>query len=209
MKKIFIVAIFIAALGGAPAVLAHDGHDHGTSAIAQQELDKQTADRIAEQSRKADIEAAQRKAGENAKTFLGDLRQRAKQQTQEERIAHCEQRKTGLQTKLTSLQKNARSFMTKVTNVYEAAQKYMDSRDFSSETLSTQLIAADAAQADAEVQVSALEQLAVTIDCNSTSVAQQVASFRSAAEKARDSLHMYKQAVKDVLKTLREFKEAA
>ena len=145
----------------------------------------------------------------NGVSVVAELRKKLREHTQEERKSNCEERKVGLVQKLENLKKNAASYKSKVDEVFSAAEAYATDKNLSSDTLDTQLAAADSAQTAAKVQVDALTVLTVTINCDDPDVAAQIATFKVAAEKARTSLHAYKTAVKAVLETVRTLAEAA
>ena len=58
------------------------------------------------------------------------------------------------------------------------------------------------AKATAAASQAALQAVTPTVDCGSTSVAQDVATFKAAAEQARTDLKTYKTAVKALVTAL-------
>ena len=231
MSVVTLAAVLV--LGGASLVQAEDATASSQQEERQkiEEQQREAQKKEAEQRREAAKQAAERRREEakqkaeathvtevedesddnekNGASVVAELRKKMREHTQEERKKNCEERRTGLIQKLENLKKNAAGYKSKIDEVFAAAQTYATNQNLSGDVLDTQLVAADAAQAAAKVQVDALAGLTVTIDCESPDVVVQVATFKVAAEKARTSLHDYKVAVKAVLETIRTLVEAA
>ncbi len=125
--------------------------------------------------------------------------------TNTDRTKVCAEHKQGLQTKLDNLVKNAQAYKARVDGIYQKALAYQTTNNL---TIDAALVtAANTAQAQAAVSVQALNNLKPTVDCNNTSVATDVATFKAASVQARTDLQAYKTAVKNVLTALENAKQ--
>ena len=116
----------------------------------------------------------------------------------------CENRKNGLQTKFTRIATNSQRFQSRIDDVYAKALVYQTDKAITSPELIDLIAAADDAKTQAGVSVLALQDAKpTTLDCKNVDVATDVASFKESAVQARDDLKTYKQAVLDVLKSLK------
>ncbi|HET7320267.1 MAG TPA: hypothetical protein VFI84_01615, partial [Candidatus Saccharimonadales bacterium] len=87
---------------------------------------------------------------------------------------------------------------------FQKAQDYNTGNKLNVTNWDTLVSAAKDAQTASQQSITDLKALTPSsLDCNANgAVAQQVATFKVAAQKTRDSLKAYKQAVKDVLHAL-------
>lgn len=165
---------------------------------------REAAKTRAEQQHSSEVETQHSEIENEGNSLLSDLRKKNGEHSQDVRTANCEERKQELIAKLKNLQNNASAFQAKITGVYEAAQAYLSSHNISGTNFDQLLMQADTAQAASKVSVDALSGLSVTIDCSTSTVAEQIATFRVAAEKARNSLRDYKTQVQALLKAIQE-----
>lgn len=128
-----------------------------------------------------------------------------------EKTKVCEAHTKGLETKFGSISKNADAFQTRVTDIYNKALAYQKDNNVTVANWDTLTAAADAAQKASADSIAALKLVSPdTLDCNANgAVAQQVATFKVAAQTTRNNLKAYKAAVKDVLKALLSAKQAS
>lgn len=127
--------------------------------------------------------------------------------TQDERKQRCEVRKDGLQIKVNNLVKNAQKHKTRIDEVYAKALAYIQDNDVTAANLDALTTAANDAKTKAQASVSALASLKPTVDCNKTTVASDVATFKAAAQQARTDLIAYKDSVKAILTILENAKQ--
>jgi hypothetical protein len=190
MKKILILAGFIAAIGTAPVVLAHNGVDDGDGAV--------TATRGLTEEQRAALKT-------RSQTFIAEQKQKMREHTQEQRQKNCEARKGGLTMKLQRLQTNSASYLGKIDKVFTAAQTYITTKNIKG--VDSLIAAANQAKTTAQTSVTALGALQIELDCTDPAVAGHVATFRAATQQAHDDLFAYKKAVKALLESLRDQKE--
>ena len=125
-----------------------------------------------------------------------------------ERIQKCESRKQGLDQKLANIVKNAQKYQTRVDNVFAKAKSYATDSKVEIANWDTLVAAAADAQTKAKASVDVLGTLKTTVNCNSETVASDVATFKAAVQQAREDLQAYRKSVKAVVSAIREAKEA-
>jgi hypothetical protein len=118
----------------------------------------------------------------------------------------CVSHKQGLNTKFERITTAAQRTKTRIDDIFNKAQAYQQDKNLNPANYNSLVATANDAQASATAAISELQAVKPTVDCNSTSVASDVATFKAAAEKTRDSLKSYRQAVKAVLQALRAIK---
>jgi hypothetical protein len=189
----------------------HDGssdttsssHEASDSDTSQSEPNHSTETKIETQKRIQEVkqEAAQKvqQLRTKAQSVVSDLRKEHKEHTAAERQKNCEDRKNGLQRKVTELVSNAQKRQDRIDTVFTKTIAYQSDNNLTVPNLNSLVSAADAAKTTSQSSVQALASLKPTIDCSSGSVAKDVASFKSAAELARHDLTTYKKATQALL----------
>lgn len=168
------------------------GSDGEKTTIAPQSKGKSD-----ERTNKAETEAET-----EGQDFIDNLLKTHKRHTEQERQKNCQAAQKGLETKLSNIQKNASKFQTLINEVYQKALDYQQANNLSPAGFDQLVSTANSAKDTASASVSALASLSVNLDCSSSSVAGNVATFRAAAQQARTDLVSYKTAVKAVLTAL-------
>ena len=131
------------------------------------------------------------------------------EKTDEERTKACDEHKGGLETKFTSIARNSEAYKSRIDVIYARTLDFQKTSGLKPANFSSLVVTADAAKATAATSVTALASVKPTVDCASKTVATDVATFKVTATKARTDLKAYKQAVKAVVKSLRDGSEAA
>lgn len=128
-----------------------------------------------------------------------------------EKTKVCEAHTKGLETKFASISKNAQAFQDRIDAIFQKAQDYNTGNKLNIANWDTLVKAATDAQTASAQSITDLKALTPsTLDCNANgAVAQEVATFKVAAQKTRDNLKTYKMAVKDVLHALLAVKDAS
>ncbi|MBC7707813.1 hypothetical protein H7Y63_01160 [Polaromonas sp.] len=124
-----------------------------------------------------------------------------------EREKVCETRKSGLETKFTTIARNGKAYQTRIDDIYAKAKAYQLSSGLNPIGYDALKTTADAAQVKSLASVTALADAKPTVDCTNKTVATDVATFKVTASNARTDLKAYKQAVKAVVKSLRDAKK--
>jgi hypothetical protein len=189
-------------------VYAHDGESssddnpqtaQNSSDDSNQAETNDTQKTETETENETELEDSLRQEGQD---LLEKLRKEHKAQSQEDRQQKCQIRKHGLETKLKNLVKNTERHKTLIDKVYANALEYQKSKNLNPAGFSDLVTKADTAKTQAETSTAVLKALTPTIDCNKTTVASDVATFKTAAEQARNDLKAYRSAVRDVIKSL-------
>lgn len=139
---------------------------------------------------------------EGKQLVQGLVNAHAKTHSQSQRTKSCQAAKNGLETKLKNLQENASKSESVINSIYSKALTYQKQKNLNPSNFSSLISAANAAQAKAVVSVSALSGLSVNLDCGSATVAQNVATFKVAAQQVRSDLLTYRKDVVAVLQAL-------
>ncbi len=121
----------------------------------------------------------------------------------------CEARKKGLTRKFSNIVANSKKTQTRIDGIYAKSLAYQTAENLQPVDFATLTEAADSAKATSTASIAALQAVTPTVDCNNVSVASDVATFKTAAQKTRDDLKAYRTAVKAVLKSLKEVKPNA
>lgn len=136
--------------------------------------------------------------------MVTELRQQRgdKTKTAEQRQKVCEAHKSGLTNKFKRTVTNSQRIQTRIDEVFNKAQTYQQTKNITVANWDSLVASAQTAKAASAASITALQGVTPTIDCNSTSVASDVATFKTAAGQTRDNLKAYRTAVKALLKAL-------
>lgn len=207
------MAVLAAAIivSGSATVLARGGSDDsnttGTTDSSQKDSSESRLGHMIDPEKRAEFrqKAEQEIEQKQAEREHGGKKSKSK----EDRHKSCESHKQGLTTKFSRIVTNAQRKQAKIDKILDKATAYKDSSNLSPDNWDTLLAAAQAAKTTSATSIEDLQAITPTIDCNSDSVASDVATFKTAAAKARDDLKAYKTSVKALLKSLRDAKQAA
>ncbi len=128
--------------------------------------------------------------------------------SQKERKKICESHKDGLTNKFNHIASNSARIQTRIDDVFTKALAFQLSSNTQVTDFDTLVLAAKKAQTNSADSVAALKTVTPSIDCNSTSVASDVATFKTAAQQTRDNLKAYKTSVRAILHTLETAKDS-
>lgn len=143
-----------------------------------------------------------RKQGDNLITKL-QAKKAGKVKTAEQKQAACEKRKKGLETKFKAIVTNSQRSQSKITNILNNAVAYKVSKNLAIADYDTLLTNAQSAQYASAESITALEGVKPTVDCTSPSAANDIATFKIAAQTTRTNLKTYRDSVKALLKTIK------
>lgn len=211
MKKYQRILLVLAVIGLTLGLtgLSARAEDQTSSSTSQQqtsETDKQAAEKAAE---------AQKQATEQVNERAKQLLEKAKEDTKnkqersdEDKKKSCEGVKEGLKQKLENLDTNSQKVYEKIDSVLQKALEYQKESGVKPTNFDQLVATAQSANVKAKASVEALKGLSVEIDCDKPgTVAQNVASFKAAAEQARNDLKVFRSAVKAVLAVLETSKQ--
>lgn len=215
-RSLLLVPVFALALSVFSVTVFARGVDSGTdsSGISGKNTATSGSTSSVETEHAAENEAQKEQAREqaneirnNARAEVEKMRAQNKEVRHEDRMKKCENRKHGLETKITNLNTNAQKHLDHFSSVLDKAIAFKDAKNLNPDGFVELLTKADDAKAKAQASVSALSQLTPTVDCQKDTVASDVAAFKQAAEQARSDLKDFKSSVKDILKSLETAKE--
>jgi hypothetical protein len=139
---------------------------------------------------------------------VAEVRADHKAKTAEERTKVCEAHKQGLTKKFSRIVTNSERIQARIDDILAKAIAYKQDKNLSPANFDSLVATAQTAQATSADSVAALKTATPSLDCNNTSVATDVAGFKTAAGTTRDNLKAYRTAVKAVLKSLKTAKKA-
>lgn len=121
----------------------------------------------------------------------------------------CEAHKQGLTKKFERITANSEKIKKHIDEVFTKAQAYQQANNLPVSNYNELVTAATTAQTAAEESIATLKTVKPTVDCNNTSVANDVATFKAAAQDTRDKLKAYRTSVKDILQALHKAKTSS
>jgi hypothetical protein len=132
--------------------------------------------------------------------MLQELRQKHKGHLSDAaRQRVCEAHKKGLTTKFSHIVTNSQKLQSKITDIRDKLVAYQQSKSLTVANFDSLVAATQTAEQTSADAITALQTVTPTLDCSSTSVAGDVATFKAGAQQTRDGLQSYRQAVKDLL----------
>lgn len=195
--KISALALVISlSLAGAPAI----AHQNRVSAVTANDTSKTSDD------------ASETEIRKKGRALADDMRKQhqssAKVKTSEQRKTTCEAHKKGLTKKFERIVANSEKIKKHIDDVMAKGQDFQQENNLPVADFNTLVETALTAQTAAAESITALKEVTPTLDCNNVSVANDVATFKAAAQDTRDKLKDYRKAVKAILKALHEAKTA-
>jgi uncharacterized protein YaaR (DUF327 family) len=136
--------------------------------------------------------------------LLAEAKQEHKAKTAEERLKACQSRKQGIVNRSTRIVAAAKRHQSRITTVLGKGTEFQKTNNLTVPNLDALVDAAAAAQAKSQESIDALAAVQPSVDCNKDSVASDIATFKAAAQQTRSDLKAYKDAVKVVLKAIRD-----
>lgn len=128
--------------------------------------------------------------------------------TAEQKQKTCEAHKQGLTKKFERITANSEKIKTHIDDVFTKVQAFQTENNLSVSNYADLVTAATAAQTAAAESITSLKEVTPSVDCNSTSVAADVATFKVAGQDTRDTLKEYRTAVKAIVQALHKAKTA-
>jgi len=138
--------------------------------------------------------------------LLQALRQDHKEHTEAQRKLFCDEHKIDIASKFSSINTEMNGFQSRIDAILAKAESYQQTKNITVANWSALVAAATSAQTTSADALAALKNVTPSLDCTSTTVAQDVATFKTAAQSARDDLKAYKTAVQALIKALLDTK---
>ncbi len=165
---------------------------------------------ILAQGNRPDVSTQRAQAQENSQTARQQSQERVEAIKQEvaERRAEieqevCERRQDRLNTVMPRLATSSNTLKSTFDTIYERVQGFYDSGQLTVENYDELKEAVDAAQANAEAAVEAINNYEFELDCENSNVGQQLDGFRQAVSEARTELKSYQEALVNLISALR------
>lgn len=202
-----VLAVSVLATSSTTA-LAHGGDDdssNSSSSTSSSETYSQETEHTTSAQKKA--EYRQKASDEVNKRINENKATQAKNKQQ--RHDRCESHKKGLNTKFDRIVTHSQKVQTRIDNILNKVTAYKTESNLTPAGWDDLLAAAQAAQTASSQSITDLQNVTPTIDCNSDTVATDVATFKAAATTSRDNLKAYKTSVKALITALKDAKPAS
>lgn len=227
LKKIltYIPAAVLAVSVVAVPVYAHEGEDDDTAATTStQTTDSSTANtdsgrrsgRLVTKTEDSPTHVEQENETEHtsgddhfkarAAEFLAAARKNHKEQSEAARQKVCAVRKQGIENRSSRIVAAAQRHQDRISNVLDKVTAYQKDKNLTITNWDSLLSTANSAKTTSQASIDALKTVKPVLDCNNTTVASDVATFKAAAEQTRDNLDAYKKAVRALLVAAKDAK---
>lgn len=185
---------------------ASGGHGKREVAVDAQSRQRVTVESNQQEQERAEATGKNSELHNRGQQILAQLEQKHKgtDKTAAQKQKTCEAHKQGLTTKFTRIVTNDQRQQTKVTDILTKAENYQQAQNVQAANFDSLVAAAKSAQATSAASITNLQSVTPSLDCNSTSVASDVATFKAAAQQARQDLQSYRSALKAVLQSLEQ-----
>jgi hypothetical protein len=215
LRLLIVSMVMVMGVATVPVAAEHGQEsgtdDQATTTTAEQHSGGHGAQAVARTNTENQTETGDDNGGDVHKQgadLVDQLRQNHKEQSQAERQKKCEAHKQGLETKFDHIVTNSQRIQDKISGVLDKGVKYQQDKNLTVANFNSLVSAANDAKAKSADSITALQAVKPSLDCNNTSVATDVATFKTAATTTRDNLKAYRNAVKAVLQALEAAKPA-
>jgi chromosome segregation ATPase len=207
-----VLVLALAALVTVPAFAARgsaDTNDTSTSSNSGSGSDDGTDDNSGSNSTETETEHVDStELRHRGSRLVAELRKEQRTvKTAEERTKTCESRRKGLETKFARIVANSKKLETKIGVFQTRATEYQTENNVTVDGWDGLVTKANDAKTAVDESIADLEALDPTVDCESTTVAEQVATFKATAQQVKTDLKAYKTAVKNLFVALQNAKE--
>lgn len=162
-----------------------------------------TAQQVSAQEQREAARARALERAESRETRVAEIKQEVAERKAQVKQDVCERRQEQLQARLprlaqsvTTLQGVMDGFYTRVVGFYESGQLTVSNYDELVE-------AVELAKANAASSAEAIESYEFELDCEAEDAGAQLDGYRTAVREARDSLKTYRQALVDLISSMR------
>lgn len=140
---------------------------------------------------------------QQAQEHVQQVRAKGQAKSQAARQHACIARQAALTRRMNSAVDHAQKHKQVFDKIYTRVKDFYIAKKLNVTDYATLTAKADAAQASAATNVSALQSLDISIDCSSPDVASSVSAFQQAVKSTRDSLKSYRAALVDLINSLK------
>lgn len=138
-----------------------------------------------------------------AKERISEQRENAETKSQEARQAACERRTEKLESAMDRLVAQATRLLGVMDSFHERVEGFYESGQLTVANYDELIGNVDVAQEAAYVEVAALLELNVDINCEEADVAAVVSAFRGSTQTAKDSLREYRRTLVELISAMR------
>jgi archaellum component FlaC len=115
----------------------------------------------------------------------------------------CERRKEVLSNVMPRLSQGATSVKKSMDTVYERVVGFYESGQLTVANYDELVSAVEVAKANSEASIQAVNEFEFELDCENSSVGEQLDGFRSAVSAAREELKVYKSTLVELISSMR------
>lgn len=209
-RFIFSLAALLIASGlamTAPALADHGSDDSSnttTSSSGSGDSDDATTSTTSDDTEnEVEVHNLTTRLRHQGETELEAHKQDIKQHTQAQRQKACEARKAGLTRRMNNAVSWAQRHKQVIDTAYTRVKDFHDSKNLNVANYSLLTTAVDAAQANAQNGIGALQALDISVDCTSQTVATSVSAFQQAVKNTRDSLKVYRTTLVQLIEVMK------
>jgi hypothetical protein len=203
--SVTLIVLSLGLAASVPVYAQHGADDTSTSSVASTTETESGTTTAGTETTETESHTGSSKVSLAADHEHGNRQQKTTEQKQKLCVAH----KKGLETKFSHIVTNSQRMKTRIDGIFTKAQDYQTKNNLTVANYDTLVAAATTAQTAAADSITNLQAVTPSLDCNSTSVASDVAAFKTAAKDTVTKLKAYRMAVKDLLHALATAKHAA
>lgn len=130
-------------------------------------------------------------------------------QSDQKRKSLCENRQNAINNKLSAFTQAADKHLAKLQGALESVQAYQKTHMLPLANYDELVAAAQEKGAAADTAVKTLKAVAQNVDCTQPDTAVKLSTVRDAAKKARQALHDYRMAIKEIIVALAQAEETS
>lgn len=134
---------------------------------------------------------------------VAEIKQRVEERKAEIQQQVCERRESNLQRVIPRLSTSAVTLVDRIDVMYDRVVGFYESGQLTVSNYDELKENVDTAQADAHAAVEALDEFEFEIDCENPNVGEQLDSFRTAVQDAREPIKEYRDALVELISSLR------
>lgn len=138
-----------------------------------------------------------------AKAAVAEKRESAKEKSSEARQSACEKRQQKIEASIARISKQATRHVATFDAIYERVQGFYDKGQLTVHNYDELNAAVSNAQATATLEAAVLGEVDSGINCEDPNVAETVATYRTSASAAKESLKAYRSALVELISSLR------
>lgn len=205
IKKLIIVAatlMFGTAMAVPALVYAHEDEsnsiasNNGGSSETENTVKSKAHNKEEIKARVAELKAQFKKTAQEKNQ---QTKAEVKEKSAEARKNACEARKDSIEKRLANRVEKAKAHKATFDKVFARVKAFHDEKNLNTPNYDSLVAAADAAAAEAEAQINALDALDGSVDCSQSTVTDSLAAFKEAVTGAKQSLKDYRTAIKNLI----------